>query len=208
MIATAISNHTQLLNYLAEKYKLDNYCEIGVQRPKNNFDKIACKWKVAIDPEIVEQPITGVAVNDTSDSYFKNRDDNYADKFDLIFIDGLHHADQVKRDFENSLRCLNEGGFIVIHDTMPEDESTTHVPRDSKMWHGDVYKFAMTLGLYGLKYFTVDMDCGCTVIKKDQMDGILQNINPEEFTPNWENFVKHKKYLLRVIAPTEIEQYF
>ena len=39
--------------------------------------------------------------------YYLNHCD---EKFDLIFIDGLHHADQVKRDFENSLRCLNDNG--------------------------------------------------------------------------------------------------
>jgi hypothetical protein len=33
---------------------------------------------------------------------------------DLIFIDGLHEATQVYRDFENAVQILNTGGTIVF----------------------------------------------------------------------------------------------
>ena len=48
----------------------------------------------------------------TSDEYFINN--KY--KFDLIYIDGNHHSDNVLRDARNSFKLLNKGGFIVFDD--------------------------------------------------------------------------------------------
>jgi predicted O-methyltransferase YrrM len=36
--------------------------------------------------------------------------------FDLIFVDGCHYYDYVRKDTENALRCLRPGGVIVWHD--------------------------------------------------------------------------------------------
>lgn len=203
MTATAIRNHTQLLNYLVEKYNLKNYLEIGTQDPKNNFDKINAIYKTAVDPQFVQKRCSGF-YEMTSDEFFKQHDFNR--KYSLIFIDGLHHADQVKRDFENSIRCLNDGGFIVIHDTLPEDESTTHVPRDSKIWHGDVYKFAMGLGAYdGIKFYTINMDCGCTVVWKE---GTSNHARFYATDTSFDNYLACRKQTLRIIQPDEIEKYF
>mgnify|MGYP001232708404 CR=1 FL=1 len=41
---------------------------------------------------------------------------NLNEKFDLIYIDGNHHADNVLRDARNSFKLLNKGGFIVFDD--------------------------------------------------------------------------------------------
>lgn len=40
-------------------------------------------------------------------------------KFDFIYIDGDHHYDQAKLDYENSLKLLNPGGLIGFHDISP-----------------------------------------------------------------------------------------
>jgi predicted O-methyltransferase YrrM len=39
--------------------------------------------------------------------------------FDLIFLDGVHFADQVYREIPLALARLNAGGFIVLHDYFP-----------------------------------------------------------------------------------------
>jgi predicted O-methyltransferase YrrM len=36
--------------------------------------------------------------------------------FDLIFIDGCHYFDYVKKDTENALQYLRPGGIVVWHD--------------------------------------------------------------------------------------------
>lgn len=184
-----ITNHTQLLNALALKYNLNKYLEIGVYNKANNYNKIICKNKVGVDPDVNDSEIRGM----TSDDYFKEVLGKV--EFDLIFIDGLHHADQVKRDFENSLKCLSDNGFIVIHDVLPDSEQYTTVPRNTKKWFGDVYKFAMSLNSYdGIEFKTFNIDCGCCLVWKNEnikrmRGGIL---------PNWDNYTKHKVDALNV----------
>lgn len=193
-----MKNHTELLNYLAEKYKLLTYLEIGVQNPANNFDKIGCIGKVGVDPELTAKDV----LKWTSDIYFAKHPGKLT--YSLIFIDGYHEEQQVKRDFENSLRCLNDGGFIVIHDTLPEDEPGTRVPRETKRWWGDVYKFAMKLGQYeNIDFITFDFDNGCTVVWKSTA-GIRQ-IYDGGYT--FDDYLKHRNELLRVKPITDIEKY-
>lgn len=153
-------NHTDLLNYLAQKLDAKRYLEIGVQNPAANFDKIKVPLKVGVDPD----PTARATFTLTSDAYFALLKPEQP--FDLIFIDGLHHEDQVERDFDHALEQLSDRGVIVLHDTMPLREDETHVPRDKKgRWLGDVYKFAARLCEYqGLNYVTVSFDNGCTVV--------------------------------------------
>lgn len=163
-----ITHHTQLLNALIEKYGYKSYLEIGVQNPANNFDKLKCEWKVGVDPDMVCKPKTGVAFNGTSDEYFEERPSE-SSLFDLGFIDGNHTKEQVKKDFENLLRCLSPNGRIVIHDVLPENEAGTLVPRQTKQWWGDVYKWAMVLRNYsGIRFVTYNIDNGCMVVWKDK----------------------------------------
>lgn len=51
--------------------------------------------------------------NMNSQDYYNNNDE----KFDIIFIDGDHEYDGVKLDYENCVGRLNEGGYLVFHDT-------------------------------------------------------------------------------------------
>jgi hypothetical protein len=53
----------------------------------------------------------------------KTSDDAYFDlidqKFDFVYIDGLHTYDQVKKDIFNYKNLINQGGFIGGHDYQP-----------------------------------------------------------------------------------------
>lgn len=186
-----ITNHTQLLNALIEKYNLKSYLEIGVNNPANNFDKIKCEYKEGVDPAVKHKDVASI----TSDQYFP-RSIELGSSFDLIFIDGLHHADQVKRDFENSLKCLNDNGFIVIHDVLPQNERGTLVPRQTREWWGDVYKFAMTMHDYGCEFKTFNIDNGCMVVSKSP---IIKPLNPSNVKYDWETFKMYKHVLLRIV---------
>lgn len=48
----------------------------------------------------------------TSDVFFSNN----KDYFNLIYIDGYHHYEQVKKDFVNSFSFLESGGYIICDD--------------------------------------------------------------------------------------------
>jgi hypothetical protein len=153
---------TDLLNHLVKQYKLERYLEIGVQDPSQNFDKIDCPFKVSVDPD----PNAKATYCWTSDEFFEvcsDVDKALPYKWDLVFIDGLHTAEQVKKDFENALKVLSPNGFIVLHDCNPIKEEHTIVPRPKPTghWNGDVYKFAAAFDTG----FTVDIDNGCFVFR-------------------------------------------
>lgn len=81
-------------------------------------------------------PVSGGTIRDTSDNYFTKNKDN----FDIIFIDGLHHYEQVKKDILNSLNFLNDGGIILVHDCLPSRARDQMIPRSHENWNGDVWK--------------------------------------------------------------------
>ena len=77
-------------------------------------------------------------------------------RYDVIFLDGLHTAEQTSRDLVNALDHLRVGGAILIDDTVPCDalsaipdyEESLQMRRKAgpkarlkgTPWHGDVYK--------------------------------------------------------------------
>jgi len=197
-----ITHHTQLLNALIKKYNLKSYLEIGVQNPANNFYKIKAQFKIGIEPD--KNCKGDCILNLTSDEYFESRVPEMP-KWDLCFIDGFHEKDQVKRDFENSLRCLSDHGFIVIHDVLPENEAGTKVPRETKQWWGNVYEFCMNIGEYdGISFKTYNIDNGCMVIQKDQSK---QGRSDEGFSYgyyNWYQYTQLGHKLMNVTTTVEI----
>jgi hypothetical protein len=140
-----MKTRTDLLNFLAEKYNLQRYLEIGVQVPELNFDKIKSCCKVGVDPSPNIYSEENVIYQLTSDEFFtkfqngwpgiETWPNNSVGTFDLIFIDGLHTAEQVKKDFENAMKILSPNGFIVLHDCNPEKEEHTIVPRPTERGH-------------------------------------------------------------------------
>jgi hypothetical protein len=169
----------QILNQLIEHYGLHSYLEIGVQEPRNCLLKVNALKKVGVDPVVIHPLVW----RKTSDAFFQLN----KDKFDLIFIDGLHEYEQVKKDFLNALECLNDKGFIMLHDTLPMQEETTKVPRVTKVWHGDVYKFVLELHKYA-KFVTINTDEGCTVCWKGHTP------KRPDVEKNWESYLKNQEY--------------
>src|SRR5690606_12752746 len=195
---------TDLLNFLAERYNLQRYLEIGVQNPAQNFDKIKCPHKISVDPD----PAAGATFCMTSDEFFHRywTDQQWLEENelpgwspDLVFIDGLHTAEQVKQDFENALRVLSPWGIIILHDCNPLKEEHTIVPRPTPTghWNGDVYKFAMNLKC---QKYCVDIDNGCMVVPHQERINLSEYLIP--FTNNeiWRHFSAHRKELLNLIS--------
>ena len=204
---------TDVLNHLAEKYKLKRFLEIGVQNPAQNFDKIKCEYKVSVDPD----PNAHASFCMTSDKFFSLTDDDlhdygwaslfkvhgkkdhYWSQFDLVFIDGMHTAEQVEKDFDNAIKVLSRDGWVCVHDCSPEREEFTHVPRDKTgSWNGDVFKWAMSTWHNKM---TVDVDNGVLIFCNNWPDINIQELKPEFRT--WEYFDAHRKELLNLITYEE-----
>jgi hypothetical protein len=203
-------NRWDIINELIKKYDYKTYLEIGVQN-KLNFNKIVCNIKISVDPD--EKALADYVL--TSDDYF----DKYKQKFDCIFIDGLHHNEQMYKDIVNSLSILSENGTIVIHDCNPKEEIHQIVPRVSKVWNGDVWKAWVKFRLenskkegkdvdYYYTNFVVDTDYGCSVIRKEKScfsrDIALGTINQEM---NWGTLKEGRQILLNLITVKEFEEW-
>ena len=119
----------QIVKYIIEKKNYKKYLEIGCFDDEL-FNQVNCHQKVGVDP------VSGGTIRETSDQFFKKNNEN----FDCIFIDGLHEYNQVKKDIENSLKFLNDGGIILLHDCMPDNYYAQAIPRCQWDWNGDVWK--------------------------------------------------------------------
>jgi hypothetical protein len=162
-------NRTDIIQKFIDKYKFKSYLEIGVNNGVN-FNKIKIKHKDSVDPALGQYINANPTYKMTSNDFFEK----YTDKmYDIIFIDGLHESEQVTQDINNSINSLSSGGVIILHDCNPLSEQAQTVPRQSKIWNGDVWKslvkFAYTNG-DNYNVFTIDTDHGCGVIMEGKTD--------------------------------------
>jgi len=190
-----------IINYLIEKHKLVNYLEIGVFKGEN-IREVKAAHKDGVDPGAEGYVVPEVNYPMGSDDFFKLLEGYEDIKYDIIFIDGLHHADQVTRDINNSLRHLVDNGFIVMHDCNPISYDAQKVPREAIAWNGDTWKSFVNFKTHNpnFKCCVVDTDFGVGVIQK------INNIYSTEIT-DWEytSFDPNRKQLLNLITWNEFK---
>jgi hypothetical protein len=179
-----------IIQIYIDKLKAKKYLEIGMGSGVN-FASVNCDYKVCVDPT----PTVPVSFSLTSDDFFRQN----TEKYDVIFIDGLHWSEQVYKDIINSLDVLNEDGVIICHDMNPHSEIIQRYPIaiPSSEWTGDCWKAWVKLKTErnDLYMFVIDTDYGCGVITKGQQE--LINVD-EELT--WELLNKNRKELLNLIS--------
>ena len=179
-----------VINFLLSSLNRENtYLEIGVRNPVDNFNKINAAIKYSVDPglEFKENPVDFVL---TSDQFFDQiREDKILNKdirFDVVFIDGLHLADQVDRDILNALEFLKEDGFIVLHDCNPPSEwhareaHKYEISPAMQNWNGTTWKGFMKWRNNASVYScTIDTDWGVGIISKSKKIGSSTSVqNP------------------------------
>jgi len=177
-----------LINEIIKKQKFIDYLEIGC------FDN-DCFSKININNKTGVDPIKGGTIKKTSDEFFKTN----SNKFDIIFIDGLHEYDQVKRDILNSIKFLNKGGVILCHDSLPAEYSEQTVPYTFGLWVGDVWKAISEFrNSQDLDICVCAIDHGVSVIK------IRENSNPYKSLDfnlkklNYKFYYKHHNQLMNI----------
>ena len=194
-----------IINTFIRKYDYKFYLEIGFQNGVN-YNKIAIKHKTGVDPD----PNSSAPQKMTSDEYFKNAQER-GEKYDIIFIDGLHHSEQVYKDIQNALVILKPNGTIVCHDMNPTNEGMQKVPRETKAWTGDCWKAFVKVRSErnDLEMYVVDTDWGCGVIRRGGRDGLdlkgqtLTYDNLEKNRLDWLNLRTPDEFLSLVDLPVE-----
>jgi hypothetical protein len=191
-------SRADLLNHLITVNDYRTYLEIGVRDPTLNFDKVRAPDKQSVDPA----PLGAAAFKMTSDAFFSHL---AADaRYDLVFVDGLHLADQVERDVANALAHLNPAGTIVLHDVNPlSRDAQTDDYDGAKRWNGTVWKAWAKLRATAadLSMCVVDMDEGCGVIRRGSQT--LWPLPTLDYAAlDYSYLRRHRRKLLNLVPPS------
>jgi len=172
-----ISGHTGLeyKEFLARLHKFlkpRSYLEIG-SRTGDSLSLASCA-SIAIDPDFNLAPnFMGLKqfcclYRMTSDVFFSEHDATaiLGRPIDLAFLDGLHLAEFLVRDFINVERHCKRNSVIAIHDCLPLDSQMARRRetdpnkgiRQPGWWTGDVWKVLIILKKYrpSLRVYALD----------------------------------------------------
>jgi predicted O-methyltransferase YrrM len=118
-------HYADFIKWLVDLTNCQSYLEIGVNLGECIHEvRNVVKKCVGVDMSDKMPDKNNILFNlMSSDDFFKTNTDTY----DIIFIDGDHHFPQVAKDFENSLKILNEFGIIILHDTDPILPDLIHI---------------------------------------------------------------------------------
>jgi hypothetical protein len=196
---------TEVINFLlSTKQGKTNYLEIGVRNPDDNFNLINADYKVSVDPgiEFIPNPVDFKL---TSDEFFRQLSNNEILhnelRFDVIFIDGLHLAEQVNRDIDHALRYIKEDGFIVLHDCNPPTEWHArecfefHYTGAGSYWNGTTWKAFLSRRCCPELYSCcINSDWGIGILsRKYNIGNSITNVNPffefHDFAKNRSNYL-------------------
>lgn len=192
-----------IINYLIEKYNLVNYLEIGVFKGEN-IQQIKAPHKNGVDPGVEGVVAPEVDYNMTSDEFFKLVENHEDIKYDIIFIDGLHEYNQVKKDIQNSLKHLTPNGFILLHDCNPVSYNAQLPERNTIAWNGDVWRAFVEFKTNNPKFecCVIDTDFGVGFIKNNPS---LLNITPL-IDIDYQTFDSNRKKYLNLITWNEFKE--
>ena len=179
---------------IIDKKKYQKYLEIGCFDDEL-FNHIKCIKKIGVDP------VSGGTIRETSNQFF----DKNVEKFDCIFIDGLHEYYQVKKDIENSLKFLNDDGMILLHDCLPNNYFEQATPRCQWTWNGDVWKAIVECrSKKNIDVYTIYADHGIGVIFKRPNKNLLNYHLNDYKNISFKVYYDNYKKLMNIIEYDEL----
>ncbi len=141
--------YVKCLQKIHKRINPELYFEIGVDTGASL--RLAKCDSIGVDPGyFISNAITASCrlFREESDAFFENRErcaKLFARGIDFAFIDGMHLAEYVLRDFINVEKWMNEDGVVVFDDVLPERLEVLERERRFNAWCGDVYKIVPLL---------------------------------------------------------------
>ncbi len=152
--------YEDLLRRMHEILKPETYLEIGCYT--GGSLGMAKGRVIAVDPNFMLQ---GNTVGDkqalmlfqmTSDAFFRRYNPTalFGQPLDMAFLDGMHLAEFLLRDFINTERHCRRNSIILLHDCLPVDATITDRATETERraqgqhpgwWTGDVWKTVVAL---------------------------------------------------------------
>lgn len=182
-------NRFDLVSLVISQLRYQKYLEIGCDL-NQLFDRVNVPFKVGVDP------FSGGTLRMTSDAFFAQNHNT----FDCVFIDGLHLYEQVKKDIDNSLKFLNDGGTIIVHDCLPLTHRLQTSRRESGSWNGDVWKALVEMRTRpDIDTAVCTIDQGIGIIKKRKNSNLLQLKTSDFKQLKYQDFAAHYPQWLNTI---------
>jgi hypothetical protein len=157
-----IPSQAYIIEQLIVSCKYKSYLELGIYfgttyMHLRKFVEIAH----AVDIEGKDFVDKDSFFHQTTDAFFASNINHY----DIIFIDASHEFQQVKKDFENSMKVLNKNGIVVLHDTDPYSREYLLPNRCA-----DCYKMNEWLSSQNrYQFITIPMDeTGLSLVKRKE----------------------------------------
>lgn len=199
---------------IAELVNAKAYLEVGVALGRT-FRFLDFPRKVGVDPnfkfDYEAHRRDGIDFFEmTSDDYFSDKAGS--DKFDIIFLDGLHVFAQTYRDFENSIAHAHDRTVWLIDDVVPSDELSSLPNRgevrrrrremgiESGVWHGDIYKVMFAIHDFHPEYSFVTIKGGGnpqSIVWKAKRENVIPALGSMQAIEqlDYAEFVKRKETL-------------
>jgi len=189
--------YTAWLQWFHRNLNPRNYLEIGVNTGRSLQYALSGTPCIGIDPSpVLEYKLMDKQqlIETTSDDFFANNNvENLFGKIELAFIDGLHHYDQVLKDFINVEKHSDKDTVVLLHDIYPVVPETATREWNTFYWAGDTWKFMHIINKYrpdltirtiptfptGLG-FVNNLDANSTVLE-DNFETILAEFNELEY---------------------------
>jgi hypothetical protein len=189
--------YTAWLQWFHRNLNPRNYLEIGVNTGRSLQYALSGTPCIGIDPSpVLEYKLMDKQqlIETTSDDFFANNNvENLFGKIELAFIDGLHHYDQVLKDFINVEKHSDKDTVVLLHDIYPVVPATATREWNTFYWAGDTWKFMHIINKYrpdltirtiptfptGLG-FVNNLDANSTVLE-DNFETILAEFNELEY---------------------------
>jgi len=185
-----------------------SYLEIGVEHGET-FKGVHFTNKCGVDPDPkFKHPDLNLA---SSDDFFATNHRSY----DVIFIDGMHQAEYILRDINNSIKCINKSnGVLILDDILPiSHKEQLKIPAKHYYengilkygepgWTGDVWKVVYYMLLhfndhFKFSYYNHPNYRGVMVLKNIKKfhipDEVIDEINTYEY---YEDFPKYIQMLI------------
>ena len=114
--------------------------------------------------ELISHNLRAVGVTEQVEIIRKTSDqvaENWTKTIDILFIDGDHSYDGVKRDWDLFAPHVREFGVVIFHDTLWDLRPD---PQWSRRDMG-VPRFVNELRLQGYPVLTIEKDCGVSLVQ-------------------------------------------
>lgn len=161
----ASMTRSAVVNAVLSLFEKPRYLEVGVNTGETFF-AVSADHKVAVDP-VFRFDVRAMAAKETGACFHAVESDVYFgsiaspwERFDVIYLDGLHTLEQTLRDFCNAIAYLKHDGVIIIDDVVPNSyhaslpdlrmalDLRAYLRSTDGSWMGDVYRLVLFIDTF------------------------------------------------------------